>query len=350
MTKLFPSCPLCGKTEDEFNGRLEDHLAGHLRSLALKALPSYEDDIPDEVKNENDSIDISRPQSRSTVREMRQAEDAVPLNILTSSRFWEVWSPYSSEDFGVNFLGHAHTELDLSNYDNDETARFIDFKHYLQKDNHNLGEDPILLSMLSHKMIDDYPRNQDGEPSQEAHQGIILPALSEAEAFKLQKDGHSHGFVSDINMSFETYFDDIEWWSKSTEPFPSQPQQYLPPWQPQSLYPPPPPPPPPPDQRGGYYDGHCPPYWQEPYDTDPYYAYYRGQLDPFANIWGDNSDSSEKGPNKGENLRGYIVVKITKLTSPKSLKHSGSEAKLTCRAIFGTNDSHVTLNDNYLHP
>ncbi|KAG7402542.1 hypothetical protein Forpe1208_v017079 [Fusarium oxysporum f. sp. rapae] len=60
-------------------------------------------------------------------------------------------------------------------------------------------------------------------------------------------------------------------------PPPGQPQQYVPPLQPQSdprssAYPPPPP-----DQRSGYYDDRRPPYGQEPYGTDPYYAYYRVQ-------------------------------------------------------------------------
>ncbi|KAK7592452.1 hypothetical protein V3481_007070 [Fusarium oxysporum f. sp. vasinfectum] len=64
------------------------------------------------------------------------------------------------------------------------------------------------------------------------------------------------------------------------QPPPGQPQQYLPPLQPQSdprssAYPPPLP-----DQRGGYYDDRRPLYGQEPYGTDPYYAYYRGQPPP----------------------------------------------------------------------
>jgi len=36
---LFTSCPLCGDTTEEVNGKLEQHIAGHLRSLALKSLP-----------------------------------------------------------------------------------------------------------------------------------------------------------------------------------------------------------------------------------------------------------------------------------------------------------------------
>ncbi|KAH8753243.1 hypothetical protein F5883DRAFT_632829 [Diaporthe sp. PMI_573] len=36
---LFMSCPLCGGTSEQVNGKLEEHIAGHLRSLALKSLP-----------------------------------------------------------------------------------------------------------------------------------------------------------------------------------------------------------------------------------------------------------------------------------------------------------------------
>ncbi|UKZ74267.1 hypothetical protein TrVFT333_001929 [Trichoderma virens FT-333] len=39
--KLFLSCPMCGKNVTEVDGRLEDHIAEHLLSLALKSLPSY---------------------------------------------------------------------------------------------------------------------------------------------------------------------------------------------------------------------------------------------------------------------------------------------------------------------
>lgn len=36
---VFKSCPLCGAEEQDSNGSLGDHIAGHLRSLALKSLP-----------------------------------------------------------------------------------------------------------------------------------------------------------------------------------------------------------------------------------------------------------------------------------------------------------------------
>ncbi|KAF4338103.1 serine threonine phosphatase [Fusarium beomiforme] len=160
MPKLFPSCPLCGKGEDEINGRLEDHLTGHLRSLALKSLPSYEDEMSDEDKNENDSIDISRPQSRSTVRDMKQAEEDVSLDILASSEFWDLWNPALPEDWGVNFMGNAHTVLNLSSHDVKDAAQFFDVL-FFKDDIHNSEHDPILHSMLAQKMIAAYYQDPD---------------------------------------------------------------------------------------------------------------------------------------------------------------------------------------------
>ncbi|KAJ4279526.1 hypothetical protein NW764_006900 [Fusarium oxysporum] len=143
IPKMFPSCPLCGQDEDEVNGRLEDHLAGHLRSLALKSLPSYEGEIPEDITSDNDSIDISRPQSRSTIRDMRQAEDALSMDMLCSGEFWELWNPDVPQDVGVNFMGDAHTELERAT---------LFFDTYSYKGHTSSPEsDPILQSMLSQK-------------------------------------------------------------------------------------------------------------------------------------------------------------------------------------------------------
>ncbi|UKZ47986.1 hypothetical protein TrVGV298_002222 [Trichoderma virens] len=80
LPKLFPLCPLCGKDESEVGGRLSDHITGHLRSLALKSLPSYEEDIPDDVGSENDSSNGSGVRSRST------------LDMLDDDDIREFWS------------------------------------------------------------------------------------------------------------------------------------------------------------------------------------------------------------------------------------------------------------------
>ncbi|KAI0599834.1 hypothetical protein F4775DRAFT_548461 [Biscogniauxia sp. FL1348] len=65
---LFKSCPLCGI--ENVDDKIEDHIVGHMRFLALKSLPSYEEDTEelDESDSQNDSLATSRPQSRSTIK------------------------------------------------------------------------------------------------------------------------------------------------------------------------------------------------------------------------------------------------------------------------------------------
>ncbi|EXM18859.1 hypothetical protein RAB80_009145 [Fusarium oxysporum f. sp. vasinfectum] len=64
---LFKACPLCG--EEKGNSSLIDHLVGHMRSLALKSLPSHHEDTDDlcEIGEEQDNWRSSRPNSRSTI-------------------------------------------------------------------------------------------------------------------------------------------------------------------------------------------------------------------------------------------------------------------------------------------
>ncbi|RKK75948.1 hypothetical protein BFJ69_g7278 [Fusarium oxysporum] len=64
---LFESCPLCG--EKKANRSVTDHLVGHMRSLALKSLPSHHEDTDDlcEIGEEQDNWGSSRPYSRSTI-------------------------------------------------------------------------------------------------------------------------------------------------------------------------------------------------------------------------------------------------------------------------------------------
>ncbi|KAI0405375.1 hypothetical protein F4802DRAFT_180093 [Xylaria palmicola] len=68
---MFESCPLCGA--DEANGNIEEHLVGHLRFLALKSLPSYEEAMenPDEVDGEESSATTSSQKTRSTIKNAR---------------------------------------------------------------------------------------------------------------------------------------------------------------------------------------------------------------------------------------------------------------------------------------
>jgi hypothetical protein len=63
---LFESCPFCGT--NEVKGRLEDHIVGHLRSLALKSFPTYQDEGSEDSRSVQDSLGTSEPRSRSTIK------------------------------------------------------------------------------------------------------------------------------------------------------------------------------------------------------------------------------------------------------------------------------------------
>jgi hypothetical protein len=86
--KLFETCPLCGHGAND--GRLLDHIVGHLRSLALKSLPSYEE-VPDGSEDEHDSLDTSRSRSRSTTKDLQMLGDGSEVD-------WDDLSKLSLKD------------------------------------------------------------------------------------------------------------------------------------------------------------------------------------------------------------------------------------------------------------
>ncbi|OIW32349.1 hypothetical protein CONLIGDRAFT_593596, partial [Coniochaeta ligniaria NRRL 30616] len=65
IRQIFKSCPLCGI--EETRDTMEEHVVGHLRLLALKSLPTYEDGEPGDP--DSASEEGSAPWSRSTVRD-----------------------------------------------------------------------------------------------------------------------------------------------------------------------------------------------------------------------------------------------------------------------------------------
>ncbi|KAL6814869.1 hypothetical protein J3E69DRAFT_346210 [Trichoderma sp. SZMC 28015] len=72
--KLFLSCPMCGKDMTEVDGLMEDHITKHLIFLALNSLPSYEDDILDNTREEKDPIGAPQPQIKSTAFHTRKGK------------------------------------------------------------------------------------------------------------------------------------------------------------------------------------------------------------------------------------------------------------------------------------
>ena len=63
---IFKSCPLCGG--EEVKGRLEDHIVGHLRFLALKSLPRIDDGDDEDYEGEEPRSGTIKPPSRSTIK------------------------------------------------------------------------------------------------------------------------------------------------------------------------------------------------------------------------------------------------------------------------------------------
>ncbi|KAF6804483.1 serine/threonine protein phosphatase [Colletotrichum sojae] len=77
MDPIFKSCPLCGA--EDVGANLEGHIVGHMRLLALKSLPAYEQDAQVLCEPENKataSLALSGQQSRSTVQ--KELESDVP--------------------------------------------------------------------------------------------------------------------------------------------------------------------------------------------------------------------------------------------------------------------------------
>ncbi|TQN65317.1 hypothetical protein CSHISOI_10123 [Colletotrichum shisoi] len=72
---LFQTCPLCGT--DEVSS-MEDHVIGHMRALALKSLPSYEED--DEARYDSESQQSSGSSAKA------------PSRSTLKNDGWDVWS------------------------------------------------------------------------------------------------------------------------------------------------------------------------------------------------------------------------------------------------------------------
>ncbi|KAK2055146.1 hypothetical protein LY76DRAFT_550841, partial [Colletotrichum caudatum] len=70
---MFKSCPLCGT--ETVDGRLEDHIIGHMRLIALKSLPSYEEDMEDLGESSDDSNGSLRGSHSRSISTIKQHSD-----------------------------------------------------------------------------------------------------------------------------------------------------------------------------------------------------------------------------------------------------------------------------------
>ncbi|KAJ5980058.1 hypothetical protein N7481_007356 [Penicillium waksmanii] len=64
---LFESCPFCGSTDTPQGGTIMEHIVGHLRFLALKSLPPYQDEGSEASGGESATTQASRARNRSTI-------------------------------------------------------------------------------------------------------------------------------------------------------------------------------------------------------------------------------------------------------------------------------------------
>ncbi|KID95966.1 hypothetical protein MAJ_08107, partial [Metarhizium majus ARSEF 297] len=241
MGPLFPSCPLCGATENDEKvkvaGRLEDHVVGHLRYLALKSLPRVEEEHDGKSSQSAGSDDSAKPVDRSTLKdfkndlgkfEIKENDEHVSLQTLDQDGNYS--DPYADcggiedyistqvswdmKDGGAVIQWHSEVDLfsppEIKDFDkstpsqSDESSRFVSIKELLRslpKDKpheirqaqwgwmpnllpeyHGLEEDPKLLSF----------RNR---ASGNSHPGAIVSHFADELAASLYSPPHGDAFV-----------------------------------------------------------------------------------------------------------------------------------------------------------
>lgn len=114
---LFKSCPLCGITNDHHTvtGRLEDHVVGHLRYIALVSLPYIEEE--EQKSNSTNSLgsdDSARPVDRSTVHDLPDpefdliSENLQPMSTSVQSSVQLDEDPYAAWNGIQNYVQASH--------------------------------------------------------------------------------------------------------------------------------------------------------------------------------------------------------------------------------------------------
>lgn len=174
--KLFTSCPLCGKSEVEVGGRLESHIAGHLRSLALKSLPPYEDDMETDVGSDRDGCGGSQLSGVRTTDDPSIDGKSSTDGVDELSRL--------SETEEMDFVNEAPHELDSGHADawNALMGDWISNKPTLQQLQQTSDNDPIFhlaqeKAKESHSLPQTPPQQQQPISSESWEQ---IPPLMEA--------------------------------------------------------------------------------------------------------------------------------------------------------------------------
>lgn len=118
MGPLSQSCPLCGVTKDHpmVTGRLEDHVVGHLRYLALSSLPYIEEE--EQKTNSTNSLrsdDSAKPADRSTIYDLLEqefdlsAESPQIVDSLEPPNDHSDEDPYAAWNGIQNYVRASHT-------------------------------------------------------------------------------------------------------------------------------------------------------------------------------------------------------------------------------------------------
>lgn len=181
-TKLFTSCPLCGKSEVEVGGRLESHIAGHLRSLALKSLPPYEDDMETDVGSDRDGCDGSQLYGVRTT-------DDLSIDESSSTEGMDDELTRLSETEETDFVNDVPHELDSRHADtwNAWMGDWISDKPTLQQLQQTSDKDPIFHLVQgkaeeSHSLRQTLQQQQQQQPNQSVpHERIPFPPLDSAD-------------------------------------------------------------------------------------------------------------------------------------------------------------------------
>lgn len=158
---LFPSCPLCG-IDTTTDKSIEDHVVGHMRLLALKSLPAYQEDMDNinPFEDHHASNDTSGTHDRSTIN-----NELADLPTDLSDKLPIVGSDASQSPTGsVVWRGEDNEERpepitdpnaeEASSNEEDSTLRDDQwlFMSGFEEVDRNRWDDPILESFRQHSL------------------------------------------------------------------------------------------------------------------------------------------------------------------------------------------------------
>lgn len=79
VEKPLLSCLMCGREGTEIDGRLEDHMIVHMRALALKSVPSHDEQMIDEIEGDKKSANTWYDRDLSRIEGSDSDEDMIDI-------------------------------------------------------------------------------------------------------------------------------------------------------------------------------------------------------------------------------------------------------------------------------